>query len=186
MAACAGLAQSLLGTPGLAATYRFDPRQTFPQFEIDHFWFYTQHGRFDHAHGTLEFDPGGQSGHMEVRIDADSLDTGNDARDADLKGPQWFDASHYPDITFHSRQFIFEHDRLTAVDGELTLLGVTRPMRLVITRIDCGIGPVSRRQYCDAAAVGTLQRSRFGMRTGLPFIGDEVRLRIQAKAYLEQ
>jgi polyisoprenoid-binding protein YceI len=47
------------------------------------------------------------------------------------------------------------------------------------------LNPASKKQSCGADASGTLRRSRFGMRTGLPLIGDEVRLRIQAKTYLE-
>jgi polyisoprenoid-binding protein YceI len=176
---------SLLSLPGAAATYQLDPNLTFPQFEIDQLWLYTQRGRFDRARGTLEYDAGQHTGRLEVTIDAGSLDTGNDERDADLKGPRWFDVGRYPDIVFRSRRFIFEQDRLVAIEGELTMRGVTRPMRLEIARIRCGPNPVSGRWRCGADANGTLQRSRFGMRTSLPFIGDEVRLRIQAEAYRE-
>ena len=176
---------SLLGTPGLAATYRLDPDRTFPQFEIDQLWLFTQRGRLEHAHGTLEYDPEQHAGRLEVSIDASSLDTGNDERDADLKGPRWFDIRRHPSIVFRSQRFIFEQDRLVAIEGELTLRGVTQPMRLKINRITCESGPLSRRQSCSADASGALQRSRFGMRSDLPFIGDEVRLRIQAEAHLE-
>jgi polyisoprenoid-binding protein YceI len=115
-------------------------------------------------------------------IDADSLDTENDERDATLKGTGWFEVSRYPTITFRSQRFIFEQDRLTAIEGALTMLGVTQPMRLEIARITCGLNPVSSKWRCAAEASGTLQRSRFGLRTDLPFIGDEVRLRLQAEA----
>ena len=72
-----------------------------------------------------------------------------------------------------------------ALARELTLRGVTQPMRLKISRITCESGPLSLRQSCRADASGALQRSRFGMRSDLPFIGDEVRLRIQAEAHME-
>jgi len=176
---------SLLGAPVWAANYQLDPSHTFPQFEIDHLWFFTERGRFGRVHGSLEYDVEQHTGRLEVVIDASSLDTGNDERDAVLKGPGWFDVSHYPTITFRSQRFIFEQDRLAAIEGELTMLGMAQPMRLEIARIKCGLNLVSRKQSCAADASGTLQRSRFGMRSGLPFIGDEVRLRIQAEASLE-
>jgi len=176
---------SLLGAPVWAANYQLDPSHTFPQFEIDHLWFFTERGRFGRVHGSLEYDVEQHTGRLEVVIDASSLDTGNDERDAVLKGPGWFDVSHYPTITFRSQRFIFEQDRLAAIEGELTMLGMAQPMRLEIARIKCGLNLVSRKQSCGADASGTLQRSRFGMRSGLPFIGDEVRLRIQAEASLE-
>lgn len=176
---------SLFAAPGLCASYQFDPSRTFAQFEIDQLWFYTQRGRFDLAHGTLEYDAALRTGRLDITLDAGSLDTGNDERDADLRGPSWFDVGRYPTITFRSQRFVFEEDRLAAIEGELTMRGVTRPMKLEITRIACGFSPASEKQGCGADASGTLKRSRFGMRSSLPFVGDEVRLRIQAEAYLK-
>ena len=176
---------SLLCTPLGAAMYQLDPGHTLTQFEIDHLWLFTQHGQFDRARGTLEYDVERHSGSLEVVIDAGSLDTGNAERDTALKGPDWFDVSRHPGITFRSLRFIFEQDRLTAIEGELTMLGMTQPLRLEIARIQCGASPGSGKQSCRADASGTLQRSRFGMRASLPFIGDEVRLRIRAEASLK-
>ena len=176
---------SFLSAPVWAVNYRFDPDHTFPVFEIDHLGFSTQRGQFDSSHGTLEFDAVQQTGSMEVVIDADSLDTGNAARDAILKGPQWFDAKHYPTITFRGQRFVFDQGQPVAREGELTMHGVTQPLRLDIIRLKCGLNLVTRRRTCGADATGTLKRSRFGMTTGLPFVGDDVRLRIQAEAYLD-
>lgn len=176
---------SLLSTPVGAANYRFDPDHTYPLFEIDHLGFSTQRGQFDASRGTLEYDAVQRTGRLEVVIDARSLDTGNPARDAVLKGPAWFDVERYPTITFQGQRFVFEQDQPVAVEGELTLHGVTQPIRLEIVRLKCGVNLVTRRRTCGADAGGTLQRSLFGMRTGLPFVGDEVRLRIQAEAYVD-
>jgi polyisoprenoid-binding protein YceI len=176
---------SLLSAPVGAASYQFDPSHTYPLFEIDHLGFSTQRGQFDRAHGSLEYDAVQRSGSLEVVIDAGSLDTGNDERDAVLRGEGWFDVAHHPTITFRSQRFLFEQERLVAVEGELTLLGVTQPLRLEVSRLKCGLNLVSRKRSCGADASGALQRSRFGMNSGLPFVGDEVRLRIQAEAYLE-
>lgn len=176
---------SLLSAPVWSATYQLDPSHTFPQFELDHLWFFTERGKFKRVHGSLEYDTEQHAGSLEVVIDARSLDTGNDERDSVLKGAGWFDVSRHPTITFRSRRFLFEQDRLMAIEGELTMLGTAQPIRLEIARIKCDFNPVSNKRSCAADARSTLQRSRFGMRTGLPFIGDEVRLRIQANTYPE-
>lgn len=168
-----------------AASYQLVPGQTIPQFEIDHFWLFTERGRFQHARGTLEYDVEQRTGNLRVVIDADSLDTENVARDEVLKGADWFDVRRHPSLSFRSHRFVFEQDRLVAIEGELTMLGIAQPMRLEIASITCSGNPDSRMQRCRADASGTLQRSRFGMRSGLPLISDEVRLRIQAEAYRE-
>lgn len=174
---------ALLAAPAWAATYRLDPGHTVPQFSLDHLWFFTERGRFTRVEGSLEYDAGQASGRLEVVIDARSLDTDNEARDAILKGPDWFDVERYPSIVFRSQRFLFEQGRLAAIEGSLTMLGVAQPMRLEIARIQCGSTPASAKQTCSADARGTLRRSRFGMHSGLPFIGDEVRLRIQAGTF---
>lgn len=172
---------SLLSVPIWAATYQLDPGYTSPQFEIDQLWLFTERGQFRRVKGSLEYDVKQRRGSLEVIIDAHSLDTGNEERDAVLKGAGWFDVGRYPAITFRSQRFVFEQDRLVAIEGQLTMLGVAQPIRLEVVRIQCGMNPDSRKQRCAADANGVLLRSRFGMRTGLPFIGDEVRLRIQAR-----
>jgi polyisoprenoid-binding protein YceI len=174
---------ALSGGPTWAATYQLDPSYTVPQFEIDQLWFFTERGQFGRVQGSLEYDVEQHAGSLEVVIDARSLDTGNAERDAVLMGAGWFDVGRYPTITFRSRRFVFEQDRLAAVEGELTMRGMAQPMRLEVVRIKCGWNPASRKQSCTADARGTLQRSRFGMRSGLPFVGDEVRLRIRARTY---
>ena len=173
---------SLLSAPVWSATYQFDPSHTVAQFDIDQLWLFSQRGQFNHARGTLEYDAEQHSGSLEVVIDTDSLDTENDERDASLKGTGWFEVSRYPTITFRSQRFIFEQNRLIAIEGALTMLGITQPMRLEIAQMTCGLNPASSRWRCGAVASGTLLRSRFGLRTDLPLIGDEVRLRLQAEA----
>jgi polyisoprenoid-binding protein YceI len=176
---------ALLSVPVHAATYTFDPSHTYPLFEIDHLGFSIQRGQFDTVRGTLEYDPLQRTGSMEIVIDSSSLDSGHQERDEILKGPGWFNVNQFPTITYRGNQFVFEGDRPVAVEGELTLLGVTQPMRLEITRVKCGLNLAARKRGCGADATGVLRRSQFGMRNGLPFVGDEVRLRIQAEAYLE-
>ena len=78
----------------------------------------------------------------------------------------------------------FEQEKLIAVEGTLVMLGEAKPMRLEVTRFKCGFNLALRKRGCGADAQGVLRRSDFGLQNGLPFIGDDVRLRIQVEAYL--
>ena len=121
---------------------------------------------------------------IDIRIDAASLDTGFALRDDVLRGEDWFDSKAFPDILFRSDKLVFTGDTLSAVDGTLILRGEMRPLRLEINRFKCGLNLANRKRGCGADAQASLRRSDFGLTNGQPFIGDEVRLRIQVEAYL--
>ena len=182
------LTPALMVAAGLSmahgAEYTIDPAHTYASFEIDHLGFSTQRGQFDRSTGSVEFDPDEKTGHIDITIDAASLDTGFAQRDDVLRGDTWFNVKDFPAIIFRSQKFIFADDKLSAVDGTLALLGTIQPIHLEISRFKCGLNLVSRKRGCGADAVGVLRRSEFGMNNGLPFIGNEVRLRIQVEAYL--
>lgn len=171
-------------TAAQAAEYTIDPTHTYASFEIDHLGFSTQRGQFNRSSGTIEFDQEGKTGRIDIRIDAASLDTGFDLRDDVLRGDSWFNVKAFPDILFRSQKLVFTEDRLSAVEGTLAMLGEIRPMRLEVSRFKCGLNLANRKRGCGADALGSLRRSEFGMNNGQPFIGDEVRLRIQVEAYL--
>jgi len=176
LAAIAPLAQ--------AAEYAIDPTHTYASFEIDHHGFSTQRGWFNQTSGVVDFDPEAKTGRVDIRIAVASLDTGMAKRDEILLGENWFKAKDFPDILFRSDKLVFTDDKLTAVEGQLVMLGEIRPMRLEVSRFKCGLNLANRKRGCGADALGTLRRSEFGMQQGIPFIGDEVRLRIQVEAYL--
>lgn len=169
--------------PVAAAEYAIDPAHTYVSFEIDHLGFSTQRGLFTRTGGTLHFDPEAATGEVDIRIAAASIDTGLALRDDVLRGADWFDVVNHPDILFRSRQMVFEGDRLVAVDGMLVLLGTLRPVRLEVQRFKCGFNLAIRKRGCGADATTSFRRSDFGLSNGVPFVGDEVRLRIQIEAY---
>ncbi|WP_162888745.1 YceI family protein [Dechloromonas sp. HYN0024] len=166
-----------------AEEFAIDPTHTYASFEIDHLGFSTQRGQFNRSSGIVEFDPEGKTGRIDISIDVASLDTGFELRDKVLRGESWFNAKDHPYIFFRSQTLIFTDERLSAVDGILVMLGEVRPLRLDISRFKCGFNLAKRQHGCGADATGVLRRSDFGLSNGLPFIGDEVRLRIQVEAY---
>lgn len=164
-----------------AATFRVAPEQTSVVFEVSNLGIASQ-GRFDLTSGKIVLDPERRAGSIEFVVDAGSIDTGWNLRDAFLKSDLMFDVERYPSIRFHSSRLAFDGDRLVAVEGEITLHGVTRPVRFDVTRIECGVGSGPGRDSCDATVTGRISRSAFGMSFAIPLVGDEVALDFSVKA----
>lgn len=174
-------------TAGVASaapeSYTVDPNHTFPSFEISHLGFSTQRGRFNDTRGRITLDRQARSASAEITIDASSIDTGLDKLEAHLRKPDFFDVEKHPHITFKSTGARFDGDVLAALEGELTMHGQTRPVTLTITKFRCGVHPMNKKSVCGADATTTIKRSDFGMKYGLPVIGDEVKLFIQVEAH---
>lgn len=182
------LALSLLATvvamPAMAAdTYTIDPNHTLPIFEVNHLGFSTQRGRFDKTAGTIRLDLAEKTGDVEWTIDADSINMGQTKWNDHLKSADFFDVAKFPTITFKSDKLIFEGDKPVAAEGVLTLLGVTKPLKLAIHRFTCGVNPINQKPLCAADIEASLKRSDFGMTKYLPGVGDEVKVYVPVEAY---
>jgi polyisoprenoid-binding protein YceI len=178
----AALCLSLAGTAA-ADSYTIDPKHTFPSFEVSHIGFSTQRGRFDRSSGKIELDAKAKTGAVQVRLEADSIDTGLPELEAKLKSAEFFDAAKHPAITFSADTLEFAGETPVAAVGTLSLLGVSKPLRLSIDHFHCGVHPINKRQVCGADASGEIKRSDFGMKAFLPAIGDDVKIRIQVEAF---
>lgn len=178
------LGAAAVSAPVLAAeSYTIDPRHTFPSFEVTHLGFSTQRGRFNKASGKIVLDLAAKSGSVDISIDAASIDMGIDKWDEHMKSEDFFNAAQYPSISFKSDRLTFDGDKLVAVDGQLSLLGATKPVTLKVTHFHCGMQPVAKREACGADATATIRRSEFGMTKFVPGVGDEVLLRIPVEAF---
>jgi polyisoprenoid-binding protein YceI len=167
--------------PSIADDYRIDPARTSVRFDITALGVFNQDGRFERVRGTVALDESSQSGEIHIEIDAASIETGLALRDMDFRGERWFDVARFPTLAFHGRQFVFEAQRLAAIDGMLTLRGVTRPLRFRVERFHCGrLG--GGQDGCAAVASARLRRSDFGMDAYSLLVGDEVRLRVEIEA----
>ena len=88
-------------------------------------------------------------------------------------------------MVYKSTRFNFNGDNVESIDGTLTLLGVTKPVKLVLTSFKCAPHPFNKKPMCGAFAEGAIKRSDFGMKFGVPAISDEVKLAIGVEAYQE-
>jgi polyisoprenoid-binding protein YceI len=163
--------------------YRVDPDLTSVQFTVSHMGLSRQRGQFDRTRGTIVLDPEGQSGRVDLDIDAASVATGWTARDEFLKSEDMFDAARYPVVRFRSTQLTFDGSRLVVVAGELTMHNFTRPIVLRVARLECGKNPDDGREGCGAEIATSLKRSDFGMSYASGLIGDDIDLSFQVTAF---
>lgn len=175
----------LLAAPAAAApeTYVIDVPHSFTNFEIGYLGVTQIRGRFNKTTGTITLDRVGKTGSIEAEIDVASVDTGYTRRDELLRTENYFDASKFPTMTFRSKNLRFKGDNLMGADGELTLLGVTRPVSLDLESLTCITHPTNKRESCGAVASGTIRRSEFGMTRAARSIGDDIRIYINIFSY---
>ncbi|HYP66800.1 MAG TPA: YceI family protein [Thiobacillaceae bacterium] len=167
-------------------SYIIDPAHTFPTFEVSHQGFSTQRGRFNQTSGRVLMDQEKKSGNVDITIDANSIDTGVRPLDDVLRGAGFLNVAQYPTLSFHSTDLKFDGDQLATVDGVFTMLGVSRPVTLTVTHYKCGLDPITSKFVCGVDAETTLKRSDYGMTKLLPFVSDDVKLRIQVEGTREQ
>ena len=184
--ACAVLIAALLAaTPALAKgpdKYIYDPAHTQILFQTDHIGFSHPHGRFDKFTGGFTFDPAHpETSNIDITIDTRSIDMSSEQWERELKGKDFFNVDKFPAMTFHSTRIEKTGAHTGRVTGDLTLLGVTKPVTLDVTYNKSGIHPYNKNFVAGFSAEGRVKRSDFGMNWGLPGIGDDVKLDIQVE-----
>ena len=177
------LVSAAFALPAIAAdSYTVDPGHTYPSFEINHLGFSTMRGTFDATSGKITLDVAAKSGSIEITIDATSIDTGHGKRDEHLKSDEFFNVAKFPTLTYKASKLKFNGDKLSGADGDLTLLGVTRPVSLTVTAFNCGAHPMTKKPVCGANATAVIKRSDFGLTAYVPAVGDEVKISIEVEA----
>ncbi len=165
------------------ATYTIDPSHTFATFQISHFGASVNRGRLDKKEGTVQFDRAGKSGKVDVRFDTSSINSGTPAFDKHLKSADIFNAEQHPTMRFVSDKFVFDGDKVSAVEGQLTMLGKTQPLTLKANQFNCYQSPMLKREVCGGDFEGTLDRTAFGMDYGVQYGFDKnVKVIVQIEA----
>jgi polyisoprenoid-binding protein YceI len=166
----------------LAASYTIDPGHTYVSFAVSHMGFSTLRGKFNQQSGSLDYDPATKQASVKIEIAANSIDTGHTKRDAHLQSPDFLNAVENPTITFESSTAKWNGDKLASVTGNLTILGVSKPVTLTVTSIHCGPHPFAKKDACGFDATGSIKRSDFGVNYGLPGIGEVLDLNLELEA----
>lgn len=166
-----------------ADSYKIDPNHTYPSFEADHFgglsvW----RGKFDKTSGNVTLDRDAKTGTVDIVIDTSSIDFGHAKMNEHAKSEDMFNVEKFPTANYTSKSITFKDGVPASVEGELTLLGVTKPVTLTINKFKCIDHPMLKREVCGADASTTFNRADFGLTLGLPRFLPEVKLSIQVEA----
>lgn len=166
-----------------AETYLVDSNHTFPSFEVTHAGgFTTTRGLFQKTTGKIILDRAARSGSIEIVVETASVTTGHARRDDIVR--DFFKTAEFPQMIYRSHKLVFSGDTLTAAEGELTMLGVTKPVTLAVTSFKCRPHPVNKKDQCGADGAAQIKRSDFGLNaTG--GTGDDVKILFQIETYKE-
>jgi polyisoprenoid-binding protein YceI len=160
----------------LAGTWEVDPTHSALEFVARYAMFTLVRGRFTSFSGTVVIDPPHpQATQIDVDIDASSVDTAMAVRDAHLLGADFFDVERHPKLSFRSRgATVLAAGRYT-VSGELTIRGITQPVRLVVDVL--GRAPdVLGNPRLGLKATAKVQRAVWGITWNAPVLGGGVAL----------
>lgn len=177
-------AATLVSGAAFAATasYTVDPAHTYPSFEVPHAGISWFRGKFNSNEGKITLDVEAKTGTVDILIDANSIDFGLDRMNEEAKKAGFFNTGKYPQITYKG-PIVFAGDMPAQVDGQLTLLGVSKPVKLKINSFKCMTHPVLKKEVCGADAEAEFNRADFGMTYGAEGAAGAVKLRIQVEAH---
>ena len=183
-----------LGLPSLAraATWNLDPAHTSVQFSVRHLMVSTVRGAFAKVTGTVQVDEKDLTRtKLQATIDAASIDTRIEKRDAHLKSPDFLDVAKYPTITFVSKKIEQVGPGHFKVTGDLTLHGITREVSLDVEGPTPEIKDPGGKVRAGAQATTKINRKDFGVTWNLALeaggvaVSDEVTITIDVEATKE-
>ena len=175
----AALAGSAIAAP---VTYGVDSSHTFPRFSYSHFGYSTQLSSFKNTTGKVVFDAEAKTGSVDITIDMKSVNTGFEDFNGHIQGEDFLDTAKYPTATFKSTKVVFEGDKPKAIEGQLTIKGVTKPVTLTVTSFQAMPHPMMKKPALGANAFTTIKRSEFNAGKYAPYVGDDVRIDIAIEA----
>jgi len=183
----AGLVTAFAITASAQESYVLEPVHSQPQYEARHIGFAIQHGNFGKLSGKITLDRAAKKGTADFTIDATSIRSNDPRLDAILKGDRFFNVEKFPTLTFKSTSLTFDGDRVVGIDGDLTMVGVTRPVSFKVANFSCGENPFNKKPMCGADASATIKRSEWGLTNGLQIQNpsDDIRLIVPVEAYKE-
>ena len=171
--------------PWLAVTqvYTFDVPHTQIYFTINHMGFSNSSALLSLKEGTVTIDQANMANSKaDVTIDVASLEFGDKTWNEHMAEKKFFNTAAFPTMKFVSSKVTMSSATVGKLTGNLTLLGVSKPVTLDFTINKIDANPMSKKPYAGFSATGSLKRSDFGMSAYLPSIGDEVKIRIEAEA----
>lgn len=172
-----------------ADTWDIDPVHTSVQFSVRHMTISNVRGEFSKVSGTVVSegkDP--KAVRIEATIDASTINTHEPKRDADLKGPNFLDVTHYPTIVFKSKKIAQAGPGKWKLIGDLTIHGVTKEVTLDVEGPSQQVKDPHGNLRVGAHATAAINRKDFGLtwnrvlETGGVLVGEQVAITIDVEA----
>lgn len=168
------------------ATYVLDPQHVAVGFRVHHLGFANVIGFFREVEGSYVFDEAtGVLSDVDVRVSTDSVFSNDDDRDEHLRSRDFLSSNRYSQMRFSAVSVERIDERRFEINGELELLGISKPLRLEATWNKSGPYPIGRDAYAmGVSAAGTLRRSDYGMDYAVDngWVGDEVEIFVEFEA----
>ncbi len=156
---------------------------------VKHMMLSTVRGAFSGASGVIEFDPAKpETGAIELRIPAASVNTGDAKRDGHLRSADFLDAETYPEIVFKSTKVTPAGKAEFVVDGTLTIRGTTKPVSVNVELL--GIAADARTgQRAGFEATFSFDRTEWGLTWNMPIpsgllVGEKISIEANIAATL--
>ena len=172
-----------------AARDEIDTLETRITYETRYLAFIPVSGVFARMTGNLQYEPtkpvGERGAYIEVVIDATTLKPttfdGESTRRM-LRGPAFFDVDRFPSSEFRSSKFRYEGEKLIAIDGDIKLVGVSKPVTLKVLKSGCEPASATRVARCTASTELTVKRFEFGMKDWSGIVSDNVIIAVELVA----
>jgi polyisoprenoid-binding protein YceI len=170
-------------------TWTLDPTHTEVGFTVRHLMSKVR-GKFETFEGTVVTGDDVTDSRVEVSVDLSSINTGTVDRDNHLRSSDFFEVETHPTMTFRSTDVIEKAPGELAVQGELTIKGVTKPLELAVELLGEGGDPWGGTRF-GLEATGQLSRKDFGIDFNIPvqgdkvMIGDKITITVTAEAVLQ-
>ena len=182
--------------PASAETYRVDPLHSSFYFSANHIGFTDVFGLFREWGGEITFDPKEpEKTKVKIEVKTESIDTnerrlqaagGVRGRDEHLRSADFFNVKEFPTMTFESTKVEKTGEKTGKLHGNVTLLGVTKPVVFDVTFNKIAPHPVPAYKGVITAGfsiTGTIKRTDWGMKFGVPGVSDEIKLYIGMEAH---
>ena len=182
------LSSTALAGAATAESWGMDATHTDVVVSWNHAGFSTQVASFHEFAGTLTMDLDNLAeAEAEFTVPVSSLSTGFEMFDNELKGPQFFNAEEFPNVTFTATAFERTGEMSATVTGDMTILGVTNPVTFDVDVHALGEHPVG--QFFDAykgtwlgfTATAEILRSDWGMDAFIPVGSDAITIEINSE-----
>lgn len=172
-----------------AGVYTLDETHASLIWKVSHLGLSDYTARFTSFDAELTFDPQNpENSKLVATVDPTSIETDypypeqKDFNQKLVTGEDWFNAGKFPQIRFESTSITKTGDTTGTITGNLTFLGVTKPLTLNATFNGAMKSqPFSKKPTMGFSATATMKRSEWGFDTYVPNIGDEVELLIEAE-----